>query len=194
LGWTSARSWINLENLQNFNSMVNSPNVVNKHQNTFIREMLFQGFYAECMMRNIRIASLCNGQVGKFSWIWIEPKSGWLSSWSTWSNGWAFLDLLCTKVPPKQGQQRKFLESRSLYLLWKYATAHLISTKKCNSSVKGWKWREVIFLTPQASSTDIFGHVHTAWFNPGIIKAYNEKLSLARGQCDRTYEYQRQMF
>jgi hypothetical protein len=41
LGCTSARSLINLENLQNFNSMVNSPYVVNKQQNTFIREMLF---------------------------------------------------------------------------------------------------------------------------------------------------------
>jgi hypothetical protein len=70
---------------------------------------------------------------------------------STWSNGWAFLDSIYTS------QQRKFLESSSLYLLY-------------NSSIERVEAAWINILVLRARSANIFGSFHTALFNQSFIK------------------------
>jgi hypothetical protein len=75
-----------------------------------------------------------------------------LCSRSTWSNGRDFLDSLSI------GQQRKFLESRNLSLLY-------------NSSVEMVEAARSNILVRRACSIDIFGYFHTARLNQGFINS-----------------------
>jgi hypothetical protein len=95
------------------------------------------------MMSNIKIADPCNGHEGKFSWIWIEPKSCW--------------PLLTTYL----NQQLSFF-GFAMHRPSKDVSKVEVSLSYTKTMLKRWKRHRVIFLGRQACSADIFGHFHTA--------------------------------